>query len=105
MSDEASLQIQHSDGAHAGAFFIERGGERIAEMTYARRGPSGPGASLINIDHTLVNPVLRGQGVARKLLDALVTWARATGTRVTATCSYAVGQFAQDESIRDVMAG
>jgi predicted GNAT family acetyltransferase len=56
------------------------------------------------IDHTEVHPKLQGLGVARKLLDAAVAWARATKTRVMATCPYALAQFERDLSIRDVLA-
>lgn len=96
MSD--SLAVQHDDGPERGAFHIERDGVRVAEMTYARRD-----ASHITIDHTFVDDSLRGQGVARKLLDAAVAWARATATRVRATCPYARGQFDKDPSIGDVL--
>ena len=56
------------------------------------------------IDHTEVAPSLGGKGVARKLLDATVTWARQTHTKLRATCPYASAQFARDPSIRDVLA-
>jgi predicted GNAT family acetyltransferase len=55
------------------------------------------------IDHTEVHAKLQGLGVARRLLDAAVGWARTTGTRVTATCPYAKAQFEKDPSIRDVL--
>ncbi len=92
-------EISHEEDAHGGAFFLVRDGVRVAEMTYSRSGPA-----LVVIDHTLVDPKLRGQRVARTLLDAAVSWARATNTRIIATCSYVTLQFARDASIRDVMA-
>lgn len=94
-----AIEISHEDDAERGAFFIAREGMRLAEMTYTRSGPSA-----IIIDHTEVHERLRGLGVARKLLDAAVAWARATDTRVAATCPYASAEFAKDESIRDVLA-
>ena len=69
-------------------------------MTYTRTDEK-----LIIVDHTEVHAALRGLGVARKLLDALVAWARSTQTRVMATCPYARAQFEKDPSIRDVYAG
>ena len=95
----ASLDIRNSETEGRGAFFIERDGARIAEMTYSRAG-----ATHVIVDHTEVHEVLRGLGVARQLLDRLVAWARETGTRVGATCPYAVAQFAKDPSIHDVRA-
>jgi predicted GNAT family acetyltransferase len=97
MSTVNDLEIRHEEAGKRGAFFIERDGQRIARQTYVRTAEHH-----VLIDHTEVDPSLKGQGVARRLLDALVAWARATGTRVAATCSYARAQFEKDPSIRDV---
>lgn len=97
MSD-TSIDIRHAEDEGRGAFYVERDGSRIAEMTYSRTTPK-----LIIIDHTDVSPTLKGQGVGRKLLDALVAWARATSTNVAATCPFALAQFQKDPSIGDVL--
>ena len=91
--------IQHKTTSSPSGFFIERNGQTIAEMTYAHSS-----ATTVVIDHTFVDPSLRGQGVARQLLDALVAWARSSGTKVVPECSYAVAQFESDPSIADVLA-
>ncbi len=93
------LSIEQQEVDHRGAFFIEQNGRRVAEMTYSRAN-----ASLIIIDHTTVDRTLGGQGVGRRLLDALVHWARKTQTKVRTTCTFATAQFAKDPSIRDVHA-
>lgn len=93
------IAIEHEEIDGRGAFHVERQGVRLAEMTYSRTG-----RLLAIIDHTEVNDALRGLGVARRLLDAAVAWARATGTRFAVTCPYASAQFAKDASIRDVLA-
>jgi predicted GNAT family acetyltransferase len=89
--------VEHAEKGHRGAFFILQDGQRIAEMTYNRAGEG-----LAVIDHTEVHPDLRGQGVARQLLDAAVKWARDNHIKLGATCSYAVVQFARDKSLQDV---
>jgi predicted GNAT family acetyltransferase len=91
--------IQHQESASRGAFVIQRDGRRIAEMTYTRTNPS-----LVVVDHTFVDPSLRGQGVARQLQDAMVAWARESATKVIPVCSYVKVQFDRDASIRDVLA-
>ena len=93
------MNIAHEETGHRGAFYMEQDGKRVAEMTYSRANPT-----LVIIDHTEVAASLSGQGVARKLLDATVAWARQTHTRLMATCPYASAQFAKDPSIRDVLA-
>lgn len=90
--------IQHQENDSKGAFFIQPGGNRLAEMTYSRTGPT-----LIIIDHTDVDESLKGQGAGRQLLDALVAWARETHTKVIALCPFAKAQFDKDASIRDVL--
>jgi uncharacterized protein len=94
-----AIIVEHEDDERGGAFFIAREDVRLAEMTYTRSS-----ADAIVVDHTEVHERLRGLGVARKLLDALVAWARETHTLVRATCPYALAQFEQDASIRDVLA-
>jgi len=90
-------RIAHEEHPGAGVFHLTRDGVRVAEMTYRRTG-----AARVLIDHTFVDPSLRGAGVARKLLDAAVAWARQTGTKLDATCSYVVARFKQDVSLNDV---
>lgn len=92
--------IQHEEAGAKGAFFLPgANGARLAEMTYSRTS-----ATLIIIDHTDVDPSLKGQGIGRQLLDALVAWARETGTKVMPLCPFANAQFAKDPAIRDVRA-
>jgi uncharacterized protein len=93
------LSIAHEETGHRGAFYVERDGKRLAQMTYSRAT-----AALVIIDHTEVDASLGGQGVGRSLLDAAVRWARETHTKVIATCPFASAQFAKDPSIRDVLA-
>lgn len=95
----AEYSITHEAHGSRGAFFIELHRQRVAELTYGRTS-----GTVVNIDHTQVADSLKGQGVARKLLDAAVRWARETHTQLSATCSYATAQFARDPSLRDVLA-
>lgn len=97
-SAEQTIGIDHQEQGGRGAFFIARDDLRLAEMTYSRVNER-----LIIIDHTLVDDQLRGLGVARRLLDTAVAWARATKTRIIPTCPYAKAQFEKDPSIRDVL--
>lgn len=48
-------------------------------------------------DHTFTDPSLRGQGVARKLVDRLAAHARENGLKLAATCPYAVKVLAEPE--------
>jgi predicted GNAT family acetyltransferase len=90
--------IKHKEHGHRGAFFVDQDGKRIAEMTFSRAN-----ATLVIIDHTVVDDELAWQGMGRKLLDAVVLWARETHTKLMATCPFAGAQFARHPSIRDVL--
>ncbi|MET0282602.1 MAG: GNAT family N-acetyltransferase [Steroidobacteraceae bacterium] len=92
-------EISHDHNPDGGAFVLTQDGKRVAEMTYRRVS-----AAVVDIDHTFVDPSLRGQGVARRLLDAAVSWARGSNTKLSGSCSYVVAQFARDKSLRDVIA-
>lgn len=94
--DVIEVKREESDGH--GAFFFEREGVRLAEMTYSRASPE-----LVIIDHTEVHEKLKGLGVGRKLLDAFVAWARETSTKIIPVCPYAKAQFDKDPSIGDVL--
>ncbi|HZJ75813.1 MAG TPA: GNAT family N-acetyltransferase, partial [Clostridia bacterium] len=46
-------------------------------------------SSEVNIDRTYVNPKLRGQGVAEKIMEQAVKYLRSNKLKATASCSYA----------------
>ena len=100
MTRESALpDIQHLQAADGGAFVIERDGERLAEMTY-----TGGAGGTATVDHTWVSDSLRGQGVAKRLVDACVQWARACDIRIVPACSYARAVFERHEALQDVLA-
>ena len=55
-------------------------------------------------DHTWVDNSLRGQGVARQLLDALVAFAREKQLKIVPTCSYVDVMFQREAEFADVVA-
>ena len=58
----------------------------LGEITFPVCGPE-----TVVIDHTWVDPSLRGQGTAGQLMQAVVDKLRADGRKAQATCSYARG--------------
>jgi len=59
-------------------------GELMAETTFSRK-ENGE----MNIDYTYVHPVLRGEGVAGKMMEVVAEYFRKERLKTTATCSYA----------------
>ncbi len=83
MTHDESRQVRHEASAGQGAFFLERDGKRTAEVTYRLSG-----AHDMIVDHSWVDPGLRGAGLARPLIAAAVEWARAHDRRITPDCPY-----------------
>lgn len=71
----------------------------LGEITFPVCGPE-----TVVIDHTWVDPSLRGQGTAGQLMQAVVDKLRADGRKAQATCSYARGWFAKHPEAADVLA-
>ena len=93
------MQIQHQQTQRGGEFFIERDGRHIAEITYQYQNEA-----TIVADHTWVDNSLRGQGVARQLLDVLVAFARQKQLKIVPTCSYVDVMFQREAEFADVVA-
>ncbi|NLI55323.1 MAG: N-acetyltransferase [Clostridiales bacterium] len=65
-------------------FSMDEHQELMAETTYVYTKDGE-----VDIDHTYVNPVLRGQGAAGKMMEVVAKHLRDSGLKATATCSYA----------------
>lgn len=82
--NEIELKLE-SNGK--GAFVIEESDERIAEMAIGISGNN------LTVYHTEVSEKLKGQGIASKLLSAMVAYAREHTLKVIALCPYVNSQF------------
>ena len=57
-----------------------------------------------NVMHTVVDKSLRGQGIAGKLLTALVEKMEREGRKLELTCSYAIDWFEKNKGHENVLA-
>jgi predicted GNAT family acetyltransferase len=73
-------------------------GDIIAEVTFPNIKDG-----IVNINHTFVDPSLRGQGVASQLVEAAYDEIKAAGKKTYATCPYAVRWFAEHPDKRDIL--
>jgi uncharacterized protein len=80
------IQLKLND-AGRGAFVIEEGDARIAEMEISISGQN------LIVYHTEVAEKLKGQGVAAKLLATMVDHARKNNFKVVPLCPYVHAQF------------
>lgn len=86
-----------TNGNGTGSFFIEKEGRQVAELDFEVKN------DLLNAYHTGVRPELEGQGIAGKLFDELVKYARENGYKVIPSCSYILAKFRRNpEGFRDI---
>lgn len=89
------MELKREDQA-----FVHRNeaGEIDAEITFVYKT-----ANVIEANHTYVSEALRGQEVARKLVDELVSFARENELAILPTCSYVVALFQREDQYQDVV--
>jgi uncharacterized protein len=75
-------------------YWKDEKGELMAETTFVSK-ENGE----IDIDHTYVNPILRGQGVADKMMVVVAEYLMKKGLKATASCSYANIWFKKNEEL------
>ena len=79
------MNIIHNIGE---GFFVQKEvnnrKELLAELTYEKQG------NVLIANHTFVSEELRGQGIAEKLFNEIVKYARENNFKINATCSYIV---------------
>lgn len=91
--------IEHEDGEHRGRYVVHLPDGSEAELTYRHLDPK-----TIVADHTGVPPAFRNEGIALKLVEALVAGARSDGVRIVPQCSYVAAQFRRHPDWAGVMA-
>ena len=79
------MNIVHNEGE--GFFIYGENKEILARLEYKRNG------NVLDFEHTIVSDKLKGQGVAQKLLDEAVEYARKNNLKVHAVCSYVIKKF------------
>ncbi|QKY71503.1 GNAT family N-acetyltransferase [Lentibacillus sp. CBA3610] len=72
--------------------------EPKAEITFKESGHNE-----LNVDHTYVSEELRGEGVAGKLVEKMVSYARDEGKKIDPTCPYAKEKMEKTPEYHDVL--
>jgi predicted GNAT family acetyltransferase len=88
------VNVTHSETATRGVFRIGP----VARMTYTR-----PSANVMKVNHTEVDQLLRGQGLAHQMYRAMVAFARQHHRQVIAVCPFVVAMFERNPQDRDVL--
>lgn len=102
MQSPEQITIEHETGGNGGRFVYRAEGAE-AELTYAH-ALAIAGHKRVSADHTYVPDSMRGQGIAGKLVDALIATAREQQWQVIPRCSYVVAAFRRHPEWNDVLA-
>ncbi|SFE28684.1 hypothetical protein SAMN05216238_11220 [Lentibacillus persicus] len=81
-------------------FYIGDEEDPKAEITYI-----DVDADTLNVDHTYVSEDLRGEGIAGKLVEKMVNFARDEGKKIDPTCEYTKKKMEKTPEYHDVLAG
>lgn len=68
--------------------YLDDNNSIVAEIDFPKTG-----INEITITHTFVDSSLRGQGIAKKLVEEVISIARKEKYNIRATCSYAMRYF------------
>ena len=97
MSD--TIEITRTDETTHGGYYADvEGSRRRAELTWTARGKARIA------EHTFTPPEARGQGIALRLVEAMIADARDQGFTIVPQCPYVEAQFRKHAEWADVRA-
>jgi len=76
------MKIELDQNGGNGTFYLHKEDKTVGELSYF------VDSGLMSITHTYVDPDLRGEGLAKKLVDAASDWALENKYKVRPICSY-----------------
>lgn len=79
-------------------YLLDEKQNKIAFVTFPKVSDN-----VVIIDHTVVSESLRGQGIARELLDNVYDYLKKTNRKARLSCSYARVYFEKNPAKRDVL--
>ena len=78
-------------------YLVDENNNLHAEISYTNLGDA-----IYIIEHTYVNPLHQGQGIAKKLVLAVVEKARMENKKIVPLCPFANAEFERNLQYRDV---
>lgn len=94
MSNDLAPAVRHNEAASR--FEVDLGGE-LAFASYRRDG------ELLLLTHTEVPWRAQGRGIAARVVQATLDWARAEGLRVRPLCSYVATYMRRHPDTQDLL--
>lgn len=94
-----SEEIKHKESDRRGMFYMEDDKGITSELTYTIKDNG-----IMLIDHTETRPELEGRGLATRLVEKSVEFAREQNMKIDPLCPFAEVQFDQNKKYADVRA-
>lgn len=92
------MEIAIKEQNNKGFAIAKENGARVGLMTY-----SIPKSDFIIIDHSEVEPDLKGKGVGKKMLYKIIEMAREKHLKILPLCPFAGAMFKKLQDINDVL--
>lgn len=91
------FQIKHTTDGNKGRFFMQEGEKFVSELTYQNADKE-----VMIIDHTKTREDMQGNGLASKIVDHVVNYARANALKINPVCPFVKEKFEEIASYEDV---
>ena len=92
------MQIIHRQTGNRGKFIVpDEEGQPVAQLVYTQQQPD-----TMIMEHTEVNPELRGQNIGFRLVSAAVEYARQHGKKMLPLCPFVKAVFDKKPDFADV---
>lgn len=94
------MEYTYTQGEEQSKGFIEQSqnGQVTARMTYSRIDPNN-----IIVDHTAVNPNMKGTGAGKAIVFHLAEWARENNQKVLPLCPFTKGVIEKNPELHDIL--
>jgi len=91
--------IKHKENETNGIFYLEIENKVVSELTYIKKDPN-----ILVIDRTETKKSEEGKGLASKLLEYAVKYARENNYKIDPLCPFAEVKFDENEAYQKIKA-
>jgi predicted GNAT family acetyltransferase len=92
------IEVEEKEPTRGRLVLRDDADRELGEMRYRREQ-----ADLVVIEHTEVDPSLRGKHGGRRFFEGMVAWARESRTRIRSECPFTTRMFEREPASRDVL--
>ncbi|MGZ3919573.1 MAG: GNAT family N-acetyltransferase [Bacteroidia bacterium] len=92
------MEVKHKLTGDRGSFYIEENDKRIGTMTY-----TFDKAGIIIVEHTKVHKEFEGRGIGRRLVSAVVKYARENNYKIIPHCPYTKKVLESSNEYNDIL--